>query len=89
MVVFAELCEEVRDEVLIRKAGAEVRAFTLVLLGLVLRAAASGVVHSSAAEVSRTLVFSFVNESIAHTSQEMKNPRDVPSFDRAELLPSF
>jgi hypothetical protein len=58
------LCEEGLEAVLDRKAGAAVRAFTLAVLGLVLAAAAKGVVHSRAAEANRTAVFNFVNDTI-------------------------
>jgi hypothetical protein len=63
---------EDEEEALDREAGPEARAFTRVVLGLVLVAAASGVVQSRAAEASKTVVDIFENDNIVYTSQEMK-----------------
>jgi hypothetical protein len=52
------------EAILDRKAGAAVRVFNLAVLGFVLAAASKGIVHSRAAEASRTAVFNFVNDAI-------------------------
>jgi hypothetical protein len=71
------LCDEalagedlLEDEALNRVPDAEACAFTLVVLGLALTAAAIGVVQSRVAEASKMVVLSFVSDNIERTSQE-------------------
>lgn len=60
----AVLREELRDPLLSRVAGAEVRALTLGVRGFVRVAAAKDVTDSSKAEASKSVVFIVFNENI-------------------------